>query len=440
MKKTIYQFYLLLLLIPGYTIGQQTLNLENCSFQEYEINDHSDSDDDGNVCEAKLILTNSAFYTDDNECDLSDIKWVVTIDLWNDGTNDLEFNSSLPSDDTTFDDTNNNGIPDIYIPMTSNNEVQNIQLPDIEGAMSNHKIVWNVSDDCDLGDLCVTNFDVKDKKAPTPYCVAMSVVLDVDVDTYILVEDFDVGSFDNCTEQENLQFSFSPDSIVSMRLVTCDDAINSPVDIRMYVWDENNNVDYCTAPLFVQQGSGGVDCFLDGEIAGTVKKWNDVPVEGVEITLDADLPNFPLTTLTNANGEYSFGLQESGFDYTLSASLDDGYLTDVSTLDLVLIVRHILGIQSLDNPYKILAADINGDNKITVTDILTMRKLILGIIIELSSVPPWRFLDAEFEFDDPSFPFPSLIDWDDNPYLIEFNIIDQDSYDFIGVKIGDVSN
>jgi len=208
----------------------------------------------------------------------------------------------------------------------------------------------------------------------------------------------------------------------------------------MYVWDEMGNIDFCTTHLFVSPGSGGVDCFGEGEIVGTVKRWNEDPVEGVEITLDADLPNFPLTTLTNVYGEYSFGLQPSGHDYTLSASYDDSYLTDVSTLDLVLIVRHILGLQALDNPYKIIAADINGDNQIKVSDVLLLRKLILGVIIELSSNPPWKFFNAGFEFDDPMVPFPSLLDANENPYLIEFEIIDEDSYDFIGVKIGDVSN
>ncbi|MBL0102221.1 MAG: hypothetical protein IPP49_21100 [Saprospiraceae bacterium] len=42
----------------------------------------------------------------------------------------------------------------------------------------------------------------------------------------------------------------------------------------------------------------------------------------------------------------------SGQDYQITASKGGDYLNGVSTLDLVLIQRHILGIQTLDSPYK----------------------------------------------------------------------------------------
>jgi len=437
MKKTKSIFYLLLLLLPCYLSGQQSLKLESCSFQEFEINDQSDSDDDGNVCEAKIVLTKSAYYTDDIICDQSEIKWIVTVDLNNDGTNDIEYRSDLPSDDTTMDDTNNNGIPDLYIPTTTNNESQNIELPDIEEVNSTHKVVWNVSDDCDLGDLCVTNFSVVDKSPPTPFCVSLSTIIYSGFDVEIYAEDYNVGVFDNCTPNEEIRFSFSGDSIVPMRPITCEDVVNSPVQIDVYFWDNSDNNNFCTVFLTVIP-EPFVDCYPTAEISGVVKDWNDVPIQGAEVKLEADFPDFPKFTYTDVDGKYSFGDHDQYLDYKLSVSKDDSYLTDVNTLDLVKIMRHILGLEVFQHPYQIIAADANGDHQLKPLDLLLLRKLILGIIIEFPDSPVWHFLDAHFEFENSSNPFPDLDDLESNPYFIEFYEIIPGWYNFIGVKTGDV--
>lgn len=52
--------------------------------------------------------------------------------------------------------------------------------------------------------------------------------------------------------------------------------------------------------------------------------------------------------------------------------------TDITTFDLVTIQRFIIGLQTFDN-YQILASDVNGSGTVTATDLLSMRKLILGI-------------------------------------------------------------
>ena len=64
---------------------------------------------------------------------------------------------------------------------------------------------------------------------------------------------------------------------------------------------------------------------------------------------------------------------------TVSASKTDDYTNGVSTLDLVLIQRHIfLGLTKLDSPEKLLAADVNKDGKVTASDLVELRKLILA--------------------------------------------------------------
>ena len=124
-----------------------------------------------------------------------------------------------------------------------------------------------------------------------------------------------------------------------------------------------------------------------------------------------------------------------GGDYNVVPSKDDDHLNGVSTLDLILIQRHILGIDNLDSPYQLLAADVNDSQDINGIDLVELRKLILGIYTELPDNTSWRFVDAEFQFVDET-----------NPWLHEiaetYDIIDLSSdmnIDFIGVKVGDVN-
>lgn len=68
-------------------------------------------------------------------------------------------------------------------------------------------------------------------------------------------------------------------------------------------------------------------------------------------------------------------------DETLSLKLKD--ITDpllgISTIDLVDIMRHILGLKRLEEPCRLSAADVNRDGRINGQDLVELRKLVLGI-------------------------------------------------------------
>ncbi|MBT8190941.1 MAG: T9SS type A sorting domain-containing protein, partial [Bacteroidia bacterium] len=108
-------------------------------------------------------------------------------------------------------------------------------------------------------------------------------------------------------------------------------------------------------------------------------------------------------------------------------------LNGVSTLDILLIQRHILGITFLNSPYKMIAADINNDKEISSIDLIELRKLILGIYHRLPENPSWKGIDAKQELDI------------NNPWLYRdfLNVNNFDTNindaDFVGVKVGDVN-
>ena len=56
------------------------------------------------------------------------------------------------------------------------------------------------------------------------------------------------------------------------------------------------------------------------------------------------------TFMTSNDGDYRFEGLEKFNDYTLLPEKDNNYLSGVSTLDLVLIQRHILGVERLNSP------------------------------------------------------------------------------------------
>lgn len=109
----------------------------------------------------------------------------------------------------------------------------------------------------------------------------------------------------------------------------------------------------------------------------------------------------------------------------------------MGNFDLILTQRHILGSTKLNSPYKIIAADINGDNKVGNIDLILMKRLILGTDTTFISTKGdkrlWAFVDSSYAFPDTTNPFP----YKDS---ISFTNLtsSKSNQTFIGVKLGDV--
>jgi hypothetical protein len=115
--------------------------------------------------------------------------------------------------------------------------------------------------------------------------------------------------------------------------------------------------------------------------------------------------------------------------------LDENPLNGVSSFDLVLISKHILQLEQLDSPYKIIAADINHSGSVTTMDMVELRKLILHIDDDFANNTSWRFVEAAYVFPTPTNPFATVF-----PEEVNINGLAADEeHDFVGVKIGDVN-
>ncbi len=416
-------------------IDDEGPSLLDCSIPlMLEADDHGDSDGDGITCENNAV-TLTQIGSDQGDCASDWLKWTVQIDLYSDWNYEYVFSST--------------GDPNgpFYLPHTSSGEEIQVTLPaGVPGSMQNHRVIWKVTDGCGNITSCEQFFMVVDKKAPTPYCVNVSTALMDDGEIELWACDFDLGSFDNCSDNEDLRFTFTdvnPDSDPLFNTTTgcssmtfdCDDIIASaPVEVNVYVWDEKDNVDFCTVFLTLIDNNG-----VCGQTAGASRIGGHIKTEsGEELTqfsveLMSAAPNYPQYDMTDDEGEFLFYNVPMYIDYTVSGGKTDDYLNGVSTLDLVLIQKHILDIQSLDNPYKLIAADANDDEKISAIDLIELRKLILGIYDELPRNDSWRYPIAG-QYMDPEQPWPFV------ETISVDNLIDESmDNDFIGVKIGDVN-
>jgi hypothetical protein len=157
------------------------------------------------------------------------------------------------------------------------------------------------------------------------------------------------------------------------------------------------------------------------------------PVEGVTVQLSGQTSR---SMTTGVNGQYEFRSLQSGYDYTVTPVKDNNYLNGVSTFDLVLISKHILGVQPLNSPYKMIAADVNNSKSITTLDLIQLRKLILSIDTEFANNTSWRFVDKKFVFPNPTNPWQTEF-----PEVRNLNDLAASSIgnDFVAIKIGDMN-
>jgi hypothetical protein len=132
---------------------------------------------------------------------------------------------------------------------------------------------------------------------------------------------------------------------------------------------------------------------------------------------------------------YSFTNLKGGADYVITPLLNRDHLNGVSTTDLVLIQKHILGIKPLSSPYRMIAADVNDSKSITTLDLILIRRLILNIDERFESGLSWKFVDAKYKFVDPTNPWKNNI-----PEVVKVeNVLRIARVDFIAIKMGDVN-
>ena len=349
----------------------------------------------GNGCDA--TVTFNGIGTDD--CLPVSITWSYKIDLDNNGTTDI---SGVGSSITR------------------------------KYSIGLHKITWEAKDKCGNKSTCASVFTIKDCKSPNAVALngLATNLLPPSGQASINAKDFNKSSSDNCTPTSQLKYSFSANVNDKVRNFNCDSL--GKRRIEFWVTDLAGNQSRAITYIIVQDNGNICGSGSRVNIKGQVYTEEKVNISDTKVNIDGGETEDYL--MTNIDGQFGFTDLAMYNNYELQPIKDTDHGEGITTLDLVLIQRHILGIKQLESPYKLIAADVNNSQKITAADLVELRKLILGIQPTLSNNTSWRFVDASFTFNDKENPWPFV-----ERLNYEGLSTSMENSDFIAIKIGDVN-
>ena len=279
----------------------------------------------------------------------------------------------------------------------------------------------------------------RDNTKPVAICYgALDVSLEGVSETSIPISSFNVGSFDACVG--NISFdarkmtvdTFSTDQIT----FDCSDGTEAMVQFR--VTDENGLTSLCMTTVTID--TTGAACNVAPmasssgftSINGFVKHLDRVALDRTEVILE-NLPG--ITTTTNKEGFYEFDSIPLGIDLDITPVLNDNPLLGITTLDVILLQQHLLGLDELDNPYQIIAGDVNLNGSLDAADLIEIRRLILGISTEFSRANSYSFIPETINFIDPFDPF-------ENGEILGLSTTlnnSDEAFNFNAIKMGDVN-
>lgn len=203
--------------------------------------------------------------------------------------------------------------------------------------------------------------------------------------------------------------------------------------IEWTVEDRCGNQTTCTQTI--QIGASPYQCApFEETFSGDIRTELNGGAPGIIVELKGTSPlQGPVTLydVTDPKGEFSFTVPFAT-TFVVQPFYDEEHVKGVTTLDLLTINRHILNLELLPTPYRIIAADANSSRTVTTFDILELRKLILGIYTELPASPSWRFVPAAHAFSDPVNPFAP-------PFPEHIRSLDSIPLSFIIIKVGDAN-
>ena len=335
-------------------------------------------------------------------------------------------------------DAGNNGGFDIFDSGNGNSINASNTYP-----VGTHKIVYSFEDKCGNVSSVEQLFSIVNKKAPNAYVkngLAISLMDQGNGEgmAEIWASDFDNGSSHPCNYPVLLSFTKVTKDLLGNMVgspnitFTCNELGRNDIVIYVAVLTPAGDIVESTVETFIDVQDNNDIC---GEgrlvVNGTLSTETNDLVQNVFVSLLGS----ELSTISNEAGNFQFGNMNSGGAYQVNPSKNDDHLNGVSTLDLVMIQRHILAIDKLNSPYKLIAADVTKDGKISAADLVELRKLVLGTTTTFANNTSWRFVDKNYSFQDATFAqgeaFPETYDIAN----LNTNMVT----DFTAVKVGDVN-
>ena len=187
--------------------------------------------------------------------------------------------------------------------------------------------------------------------------------------------------------------------------------------------------------LALQKLPGSVCANATANVGGKVETPEGAsPVAQAMLRITGNATNS--SQMTGNDGLFTLGNLTSGGNYTLKPEKNIQPLNGINALDIVRLQRHLLQIDPLGTPYKLIAADVNNDRVVNALDVVILQRLQLRILDTFPNNKSWRFVPKSYTFTTTS---PLTENF---PEQLVFNPLntDQMASDFYGIKIGDLNN
>lgn len=227
-----------------------------------------------------------------------------------------------------------------------------------------------------------------------------------------------------------------PESRSSEKVYLCEYVENKDTTIteQVYVWDkfglneqcDDGNYDFANVQLNLNHCGTAL-------LSGTVRLGSEL-MEGMSVKASDGEQEF--RKITEADGRYAFSVPQG--QYTIKSESDEDYLKGISTLDILIIQKYILGLKQITDPLLLIAADANKNSMVTAADILEVRKTLLGTKDRFEN-NSWVGIATGYQFVNPERSFEEV----EQARRINVEVHNNETVsglDFKAVKIGDMNN
>lgn len=315
-----------------------------------------------------------------------------------------------------------------------------------------HAVRVRATDGCGNTDGRVIPFTIEENSIVTPICARTLVffltpdgagggIVNVEADDYII----DLNN--NCnnvpveyaiyrTLGEVDQPGFTPLPGRDVFEATCADNEEN-LEVRIYTFTPNGNNTFCNGTAVIQ-AANNVSCSANSNasISGFVTSPTNELLRDIPVHI-SDRQQMNNMMPTDANGSFLFTALNEGSEYMVQPRMGEQVnLRRVKTSDITVISAHVLGVFPIENPYRLIAADVTGDGFVNIRDMIAISRVILGLDATYPEGPTWRFIRRDFDVTglaegwNPSI-FPTT-------YSVEELHGHNRDADFVAVEIGDI--
>jgi len=322
-------------------------------------------------------------------------------------------------------------------------DIINSKILEQKFGIGTHKIRYKLSDRCGNFEKCEFFVTIHPSNDFQPICISeLSLSLGETGVIEIWASDFIKDVSSSCGPATNVTFSFSDSKEEPILLVDCGDfadgdGIFMSREQTIYINDQFGNQSSCNVQLIVNDNfnkcsdGSGSSIIITGKVTTESKDGiQDVPISLFDMNSGEQE-----TMSTFQDGSFIFNNLSVEHNYEISGD-DFGSITDgLSSLDLVILQRHILGVEELRSPYTLLAADVDGSGQITINDLVSLRKVLLGLTDEFPVHNYWSIFNSDQNMLEGEVP----LDVEDQVYIHNMSA-GVTELNLMAVKIGDVNN